>query len=94
MNEQKERTVMVEPLLDESQSRFTLFPIQYKNVWRDYKTMLSSFWLAEDLQLDKDKHDFEKLNDDEKHYLKKISKNETHQNHLFIYHITLFNWMR
>ena len=33
-----------EPLLDESQTRFTLFPIAHNDIWEDYKTLMSSIY--------------------------------------------------
>ena len=64
---------ILEPLLDASQTRFTLFPIAHKDIWEDYKTLMSSFWLAEDITLDQDVKDYSnKLTDDERHYIDKI----------------------
>lgn len=71
--EQKQKDRQTEPLLDESHRRFTLFPIQYKEVFDDYKTLLSAFWVAEDITLTQDRTDFmTKLSKDEKHYLTRI----------------------
>lgn len=62
-----------EPLLDESQRRWTLFPITYSDIWQDYKTLMSSFWLAEDVTLEQDVRDYAtKLTEDERNYIDKI----------------------
>ena len=53
MNFQNFPDASQEPLLDEAQTRFTLFPIAHKDIWEDYKTLMSAFWLAEDITLDK-----------------------------------------
>ena len=33
-----------EPLLQESESRFVLFPIKYHEIWQMYKKAEASFW--------------------------------------------------
>lgn len=51
-------------------SRFVLFPIKYKEVWKMYKKAINSFWTVEEVDLGNDRHDWsEKLNDDEKHFI-------------------------
>lgn len=73
MNFQNSPTNVQEPLLDEAQTRFTLFPIAHKDIWEDYKTLMSAFWLAEDITLEQDVKDYaDKLTDDERHYIDKI----------------------
>lgn len=62
-----------EPLLDPSEQRFTLFPIRHKDIWDCYKRQQASFWTAEELDLSKDKNDWEnKLNNDERYFVKHI----------------------
>jgi ribonucleotide reductase beta subunit family protein with ferritin-like domain len=64
-----------EPLLDSSKQRFTLFPIdpEYKDIWQSYKGQQASFWTAEEIDLSKDKNDWEnKLSNDEKFFIKHI----------------------
>lgn len=61
-----------EPILDERLRRFTLFPIQYMDLWRLYKTQLSSFWKAEEIDFSHDREDFDTLSSDEQHFLKRI----------------------
>jgi len=36
-----------EPLLDENPNRFTMFPIQYGDIWEMYKKAEASFWTGE-----------------------------------------------
>ena len=60
-----------EPLLT-SNDRLTIFPIQHYDIWDMYKQSLSCFWTAEELDLTKDIDDFNKLNDNEKKFIKHI----------------------
>lgn len=61
-----------EPILDQENRRFTLFPITYPQLWDLYKKQLASFWKAEEIDFSKDREDFDKLNEDEQHYIKRI----------------------
>ena len=35
---------VAEPLLDENDDRFTMFPIKYNDIWEMYKKAEASFW--------------------------------------------------
>jgi ribonucleoside-diphosphate reductase subunit M2 len=62
-----------EILLDKSNDRFVLFPIKFNEVWEMYKKSMASFWTAEEIDLYQDLDDWNnKLNDDERHYVKHI----------------------
>ncbi|PSN66326.1 ribonucleoside-diphosphate reductase-like protein subunit M2 [Corynespora cassiicola Philippines] len=62
-----------EPLLQENPHRFVLFPIKYHDVWQMYKKAEASFWTAEEIDLSKDLHDWNKrLNDDERFFISHI----------------------
>jgi ribonucleotide reductase beta subunit family protein with ferritin-like domain len=61
-----------EPILDQETRRFTLFPITYPQLWELYKNQLASFWKAEEIDFSKDREDFESLNENEQHYIKRI----------------------
>jgi ribonucleotide reductase beta subunit family protein with ferritin-like domain len=62
----------MEPILNEENSRFTTYPIQYKGLWDLYQKQLSSFWKPQEVDLSKDYDDFMELNKDEQHYIKRI----------------------
>lgn len=62
----------MEPLLQENNNRFVLFPIKYPKVWEMYKKAEASFWTAEEIDLSPDLVDWEKLNDDERHFIKHV----------------------
>ena len=61
-----------EPILDPSMDRFVLLPIKYNDIWEMYKKAMASFWTAEEIDLYQDLEDWEKLNDDERHYIKHV----------------------
>jgi ribonucleoside-diphosphate reductase beta chain len=71
MSEIKE--MVNEPLLTEENKRFVIFPIEHNDIWEMYKTQEMAFWTAEEIDLAQDLTDWdEKLNDDEKHYIKNV----------------------
>jgi ribonucleoside-diphosphate reductase subunit M2 len=61
-----------DPLLKENPSRWVMFPIQYHEVWEMYKKHEASFWTAEEVDLSQDNKDWEKLTDDERHFIKHV----------------------
>ncbi|XP_054707988.1 ribonucleoside-diphosphate reductase subunit M2-like [Uloborus diversus] len=61
-----------EPLLRDNPRRFVIFPIEYQDIWQMYKKAEASFWTAEEVDLSKDLGDWEKLKDDEKHFISHI----------------------
>ena len=62
----------VEPILQDNPNRFVLFPIRYHSVYELYKKHLASFWTADEVDLSQDISDWEKLNSDEKHFIKYV----------------------
>lgn len=63
---------VAEPLLKEDESRFVMFPVQYGDIWEMYKKQVDCFWRAEEVDLSKDMTSWEKLNDDERYFIKMI----------------------
>lgn len=61
-----------EVLLKENKDRFVLFPIKYSEIWKMYKQAEASFWTAEEIDLTDDFIHWERLNEDEKHFIKHI----------------------
>lgn len=61
-----------EPLLQENNDRYVIFPINYDDLWAQYKNAEQCFWTAEEIDLSADNRDWEKLNDDERHYIKNV----------------------
>jgi len=63
----------MEPLLDPAEQRFTPFPIKHQDIWACYKKQEASFWTAEEIDLSKDRDDWDnKLNKDERFFIKHI----------------------
>jgi len=62
----------VEPLLKENSHRFVIFPIQYDDIFQAYKKAVASFWTVEEVDLSKDISDWEKLKNDEKHFISHV----------------------
>ncbi|RMA66241.1 ribonucleotide-diphosphate reductase subunit beta [Ulvibacter antarcticus] len=63
----------VEPILEENENRFVIFPIKHHDIWEWYKKSEASFWTAEEIDLHQDLTDWtNKLNDDERYFIKHI----------------------
>lgn len=65
-------TELVEPMLVPNPSRFVLFPIKHEKVWDMYKKAEASFWTAEELDLAHDTKDWERLSDNERHFVSRV----------------------
>jgi ribonucleoside-diphosphate reductase beta chain len=61
-----------EPLLQENPDRFVIFPIKHPDLWAKYKQHMAVFWTPEEIDLSKDMKDWEKLTDNERHFIKNI----------------------
>jgi ribonucleoside-diphosphate reductase beta chain len=61
-----------EPLLDPNEDRHVIFPIRHADIWTKYKQHMAVFWTPEEIDLAKDMKDWEKLNDNERHFIKHI----------------------
>ena len=61
-----------EPLLVNNPRRFVLFPIKYHDIWQMYKKAVASFWSVEEVDLSKDKSDWECLKQEEQHFVSHI----------------------
>ena len=62
----------IEPILMSKVNRFTLFPIEYPDIWKAYKKAEASFWTAEEMDLSKDLLDWKKLSGNEQFFIKNI----------------------
>lgn len=68
----KAKSKKIEPLLAHNPHRFTIFPVIHDKVWEMYKKAEGSFWTAEELDLSKDRTDWEKLTANEQHFIKHV----------------------
>lgn len=62
----------MDPILAPNEDRFVLFPLKYHDVWEMYKKHMAVFWTAEEIDLVPDLVDWEKLSDDEKHFISHV----------------------
>ena len=59
-------------LFSEEDNRRTLFPIKHPKLWEIYKKHEAAIWTAEEIDLGKDTNDWNKLNDNEQHFIKYV----------------------
>ena len=62
----------IEPILTENKNRFVLFPIQYHDVYKMYKDAQACYWSSEEVSLEEDRRDWEKLTPDERHFISHV----------------------
>ena len=63
---------MPDPLLTVNPNRFVLLPIIYGDVYNMYKNLVSVRWIVEEVDMSKDKIQFDKLKEGEQYFLKCI----------------------
>jgi len=56
----------------ENPNRYVLFPIQYEDIWQEYKKAVSVFWVPEEVEFSKDMKDWVKLNANEQYFIKYV----------------------
>lgn len=61
-----------EELLRDNPNRFVLFPIQYPRIWEMYKQAQASTWVAEEIDLEQDWRDWQKLSDGERYFISHV----------------------
>jgi ribonucleoside-diphosphate reductase subunit M2 len=63
----------VDDILIPNEQRFTLFPIKYFDLWQMYKNAQESYWVAEEIKLEKDLEDWNnRMTDNERFYIEHI----------------------
>ena len=63
---------VIEPLLQEDNNRFVMFPVSDQNIWKMYKKQIDCFWRPEEIDTSKDMAHWEKLTQEEQHFIKLI----------------------
>lgn len=71
-NSPHKKYMEAEPILQPVANRFVLFPIKYTALWELYKKQVACFWTVEEIQLAKDRQDWEQLNKNEQHFIKNV----------------------
>ena len=61
-----------EKLLIPDDSRFVMFPIQDQDIWDMYQKAEDCFWRAQEVDLSKDKSDWNRLSNDERRFISMI----------------------
>jgi len=61
-----------EPLIEENKNRFTIYPIQYNDIFQMYKKARASFWQPEEISLKDDLRDWNNMTKDEQHFISHI----------------------
>ena len=60
-------------LLEPDDKRFVLFPIKDNDIWEMYQRQLSSFWRAEEIDLSRDREDWQnRLSDNERNFISMV----------------------
>ena len=63
---------MTEPILQEQNNRFTLFPIKHHDIWKAYKDQQKAIWTADEIDYVADLSDWETLKPEEKTFIENI----------------------
>jgi ribonucleoside-diphosphate reductase subunit M2 len=61
-----------EPMLQDNEDRFSIFPVKHVEVWRMYKQAVASFWNAEEIDLSTDLRDWVNLTESEQHFISHV----------------------
>lgn len=70
--EEPQKPLLPEPLLNDIDDRFVIFPIRHPDLWAKYKQHMAVFWTPEEIDLSKDMKDWERLSDNERYFIKNI----------------------
>ena len=63
---------MADPMLTPNEDRFVLFPLKHNEIWEMYKSHVAVFWTAEEIDLVSDLTDWERLSDNERHFISHV----------------------
>ena len=64
--------IVIEPLLQEDNNRFVMFPVSDQTIWKMYKKQVDCFWRPEEIDTSKDLAHWDKLSQDEQYFIKLI----------------------
>lgn len=62
----------MEPLTKDNPNRFTLFPIEYPDIWEAYQKAKAAEWDANEIDFGADKNDWESLSEEEQYFIEHI----------------------
>ena len=61
-----------ELLTQENPNRFVVFPLQHRDIWEMFQTHRKTIWMESEIDLVEDRKDWEKLNENEQHFIKNV----------------------
>ena len=62
-----------EILLKDEVNRYAIYPLKFSDIYEMYHQQLKCFWIAQEVDLSKDRdHFYKKLNEDERYFIKHI----------------------
>ena len=61
-----------EPLLQENENRYVMFPLQDDSIWQMYKKQVDCFWRAEEIDLSKDLPHVNSLGTEEQYFISMV----------------------
>jgi ribonucleotide reductase beta subunit family protein with ferritin-like domain len=70
--EQQEIIMQIEPLLQDNPNRFVIFPIKYQDLWEYAIKHREAFWNESEIDLSRDKEDWNNLTESEQHFVKHV----------------------
>jgi ribonucleotide reductase beta subunit family protein with ferritin-like domain len=62
----------MDPILSPREDRFTLFPIEFPDVFDFYRRATASFWVAQEIDLSQDRRDWATLKSEEQDFIKQV----------------------
>ena len=62
----------MDPLFTYNKDKFTVFPIEYQDIWELYQKSLNNVWFPRDIGLSKDYSDFQELKESEQFFIKSV----------------------
>lgn len=65
-------TEINDPILHETEKSYSIFPIKYPRLYDLYHKAVACFWTEEEVDLSKDVLDWEKLTDNERHFIEHV----------------------
>lgn len=65
-------TTLSEPMLCPDNSRYVMFPIKDNAIWQMYKKQVDCFWVVQEVDTSKDVEDWNRLSDDERHFISMV----------------------
>ena len=61
-----------EPLLQDNPNRYTLFPIEWNDIWKAYENHKKAFWTAQEIDYTADQADWDTLSEDERYFIEHV----------------------